>query len=259
MQRWRAWALSARVSRPCSHWGTSGTDWNHLRRALSACLSTYIGTDRFPYRQIVIDRIPNLVENQRIPDITLEKLGEIVANMTETVRLFAWFIVLSGCRIGEYLRLERRPLEPTTHAIDIPGTKTSGARRTVYVDPAAWCIVDAAVPCYLQYGQLRRVWLIACAQAGVSGVTPHDLRHLCGQSAADAGMPLSAIKDHLGHATIAMAERCFGGCSKRARRCWVTTSARTLSRREPRSGVRHDDPQPSVAQPPSLGLQNCYG
>lgn len=124
------------------HWGASGTDWNHLRRGLSACLSTYIGTDRFPYRQIVIDRIPNLVENQRTPDITLSKLGEIVAFLPESVRVFAWFIVLSGCRIGKYLRIEPRHLEPNTHAIDIPGTKTSGARRTVYVDAAAWWIVE---------------------------------------------------------------------------------------------------------------------
>lgn len=151
--------------------------------------------------------MPLLTEHERVPDITLGMLAEIVVHLPESDRNFVWFLVLSGCRIGEYLRLTRAPLKPQIFGIDVPGTKTSGSRRQIYIAPSAWGIVDALVPCDHQYGQLRRLWRDACGAVGVSGVTLHDLRHVGGQTAADAGMPLSAIKDHLGHATIAMAER----------------------------------------------------
>lgn len=87
-------------------WGASATDWNHMRRALSKCLSTYIGTDRHLFRQLVIDRLPLLTENKRVPDITLELLGKVVDELPDTIKFFPWFLVLTGCRIGEYLRLE---------------------------------------------------------------------------------------------------------------------------------------------------------
>lgn len=130
-------------------------------------------------------------------------VSEVMANLQRDRAA----VVLTGCRIGEYLRLDTQHLKPSIFGIDVPGTKTFGSRRTVFVAPEAWGIIVEAVPCPLQYGQMRRLWLAACAEAGVEGVTMHDLRHVSGQVSADAGVPLSAIKDHLGHATIAMAER----------------------------------------------------
>lgn len=188
-------------------WGASATDWNHVRRALSTCLSRHIGTDRHLFRQIVIDRIPLLKEHERIPDITLEKLGEVSSHLPESIRLFPWFIVLSGCRVSEYLRLEWQHLKPHVYMVDVPGRKTAAARRSVHITPDLWWVAETAVPCYLQYRQLRQHWVAACQRAGVSGVTIHDLRHVCGQSAADAGAKLESIQAHLGHANPEMAFR----------------------------------------------------
>ena len=162
------------------HWHGSGTDWNHLRNAVSACMSTDIGTDRFPYRRMVIDRMPLLDRAEREPDITMGKLGENAKRLPEAVRFFPWFLAFSGCRIGKYLRFGPEHLKPNTCAIDVPGTKTSAAKRTIFVDPIAWCIAVAAMPSYLRYQQLRRLWRAAGAEVGVPGVTTHDLRHVCG-------------------------------------------------------------------------------
>lgn len=188
-------------------WGASSTDWNHLRRALSACLSTYIGTDRHLFRQLIIDRIPLLPENRRVPDITLELLARVVDDLPAHVRYFPWVLVLTGCRIGEYLRLGREHLKSNVYTITVPGTKTAGSQRSVHVDPDAWWLIEAAVPCYLQYGQLRKHWRAACQRNGVHGVTIHDLRHVCGQTAADGGAKIEAIQAQLGHATAEMALR----------------------------------------------------
>jgi integrase len=188
-------------------WGASGSDWNHLRRALSACLSCYIGTDRHLFRQLIVDRIPLLPENRRVPDITLELLARVAADLPEHVRYFPWVLVLTGCRIGEYLRLEPEHLKANVFTITVPGTKTAGSQRSVHVDPDAWWLIEAAVPCYLQYGQLRKHWRAACQRNGVHGVTIHDLRHVCGQTAADGGAKIEAIQAQLGHATAEMALR----------------------------------------------------
>lgn len=168
-------------------WGASSADWNHLRRALSACLSTYIGTDRHLFRQLIIDRIPLLAENRRVPDITLELLARVADDLLEHVRYFPWVLVLTGCRIGEYLRLRPEHLKANVFTITVPGTKNAGSQRSVHVDPDAWWLIEAAVPCYLQYGQLRKHWRAACQRNGLRGVTIHDWRRDLKDSSAKIG------------------------------------------------------------------------
>lgn len=189
------------------HWCASASDWNHMRRSLSAVITTLCGTHRHPLRHRVIDRIPLKKEVERVPDISRAKLAEVVAQLPEPLRLFPWFLVISGVRIGEYVRLDRSHLKPHACAIDVPGTKSEGSKRTVYVEDSAWWIVDAAVPCYLSYGRLRQQWIAACARTGVTGVTLHDLRHCSGQWAVEGGADEGALQDHFGHATRDMTQR----------------------------------------------------
>jgi integrase len=188
-------------------WASSGSDWNHMRRSLSAVLTSLFGTHRHPVRHQVIDAIPLRKEAERVPNISPLKLAEVVEHLPEAVRFFPWCLVLTGCRIGEYLRLTAEDLQPYASSIRIRGTKTDGSDRTVYIDSASWWIIDAAIPCYLQYGQLRRHWIAACTASGLSGVTLHDLRHCSGQWAVEGGADEGAIQDHLGHATRQMTAR----------------------------------------------------
>ena len=188
-------------------WASSGSDWNHMRRSLSAVLTSLLGTHRHPFRHQVIDAIPLRKEAERVPNISPTKLAEVVEHLPEAVRFFPWCLVLTGCRIGEYLRLTEDDLQPYAFSIRVRGTKTDASDRTVYVDTASWWIIESAIPCYLQYGQLRRHWIAACQAAGLSGVTLHDLRHCSGQWAVEGGADEGAIQDHLGHATRQMTAR----------------------------------------------------
>jgi integrase len=58
-----------------------------------------------------------------------------------------------------------------------------------------------------RYTTVKTAWLTACRGAGITGLRFHDLRHTFGTRAADAGVPLNAIRDVMGHKTTAMTER----------------------------------------------------
>ena len=47
----------------------------------------------------------------------------------------------------------------------------------------------------------------ACKAAGISNLRVHDLRHTFGTRAADAGVPLTAIRDVMGHKTTGTTQK----------------------------------------------------
>src|SRR5262249_6733527 len=57
------------------------------------------------------------------------------------------------------------------------------------------------------YTTIKTAWRTACRLAGIRDLRIHDLRHTFGTRAADAGVPLSAIRNVMGHNSIKMTER----------------------------------------------------
>lgn len=57
------------------------------------------------------------------------------------------------------------------------------------------------------YTSLKTAWKTACTKAGIKNLRIHDLRHTFGTRAADAGVPLPAIRDVKGHGSIRMTAR----------------------------------------------------
>jgi len=57
------------------------------------------------------------------------------------------------------------------------------------------------------YTTIKTAWNTACKLAGISNLRFHDLRHTFGTRAADAGVPLPAIRDVMGHRSTTMTER----------------------------------------------------
>ena len=98
-------------------------------------------------------------------------------------------------------------LRPLICAVEVPGPKTEGRKRTVYVEESAWWLVEAAAPCQLGYGEPWRHRAAACASAGVENVTIHDLRHCSGQWATEGGADEGALQHPFGHATRQVTER----------------------------------------------------
>jgi integrase len=188
-------------------WGESGTDWNHLRRALSAVLTTYFGTVHHELRRSVIERIPLQPEVERTPDLSATLFWQIVPHLPEELRPFPVVLVLTGMRMKEYQGTDRSALRAHSCTIRVAGKKTPGSDDWVHVDPQYWSYIDAGVPAFRSYARLRSAWKGACAVVGVEGVTLHDLRHCHGQWGLEGGAPEPAIQVSLRHKTAGMTRR----------------------------------------------------
>jgi integrase len=195
------WKLLAKA------WAGSGSDWNHLRRAISAVLTTLFDEAHGEFRRRIIKRIPLAQEKERTPDLNPKQFWEIVDHLPEELRPFPVVLVLTGMRVGEYQRTQRSDLKSRTYTVEVPGTKTRGSKAPVKVSPAFWSYVDAGVPALRSYGGLRLAWKSACAAAGVHDVTLHDLRHCHGQWGLQGGATEPALQTSLRHATADQTRR----------------------------------------------------
>ncbi len=137
------------------------------------------------------------------------------------------FIVLAlntGCRKQELLGLEwtRVDLQAGLIFLEAHHTKT-GKRRSIPLNQAAreailararfraeWCPDSPWVFCDRQgrrVQNVRRSFETACNRAGISDFRIHDLRHTCAAWLVSAGVPLTEVRDLLGHSTVKMTEK----------------------------------------------------
>lgn len=189
-------------------WDKSPAHWNHIRRAVSAFLTSQLGNVHHPFRLGVMSGFPRQVERERIPDISPELFWAIVAKAPEHVQPALVALVATGMRTGEYLACEKRHLMPNTHQLRVPGTKTDGSTAVISVNEALWPWVERAIPSPLAYKALRLQWKAALRAAGADETLRlHDLRHCTGQWLINAGRPESTVQQTLRLATPAMTRR----------------------------------------------------
>jgi integrase len=183
--------------------------------------------------------IPNPVQGRRLrePEGRVRWLrrneAEQLIQAAETERQaphLADFIRLAlhtGMRRGELLGLtwDRVDLDAGLVRLDAAHTKTA-RRRSVPINRAAraalatrlsWrdanCKEAPWVFCRIRKGKperianIKRAFASACRRAGIEDFTPHDLRHTCAAWLVSAGVPLTEVRDLLGHSTIRMTER----------------------------------------------------
>lgn len=130
----------------------------------------------------------------------------------------------TGCRKGELLGLEWWRVDLQAGLIRLEGHHTkAGKRRTVPLNARAreamlsrarfraqHCPSSPWVFCDEEGNQvksIKRSWATACRRAGIVDLHVHDLRHTCAAWLVTAGVPLTEIRDLLGHSTIRMTER----------------------------------------------------
>ena len=205
-------------------WSGSPADWMHLRRFVSRLLSAALGDKYHPERRKVMQAFPRESEGQgRVPDLTPELFYEVLTHAHEAVRPCFMALVLTGMRVGEYLRSTERDLLPRTHRVKVPGRKSEGSADTVAVAPGLWAWIEAAIPCRIaprakdnlekgvaydrRYKIMYRAWGGACEATGVHGITIHDLRHCHGQWAIDGGAEERKVQSSLRHADPKMTRR----------------------------------------------------
>lgn len=130
----------------------------------------------------------------------------------------------TGCRRNELLELEwsRVDLDSRLLLLEAQHTK-SARRRTIPLNAMAYRALSNRAAFRKEHcpkspwvfahedgsrmAACRRSFGNACKRAGITDFRIHDLRHTCAAWLVSAGVPLTEVRDLLGHSTIAMTER----------------------------------------------------
>lgn len=130
----------------------------------------------------------------------------------------------TGMRRGEILSLEWSRVDLQAGVIYLEGHHTkTGKRRVIPLNASAraallsrarfrarHCPDSPWVFCHedgTPIGSIKRSFATACRRAGIVDFRIHDLRHTCAAWLVSAGVPLSAVRDLLGHSSVTMTER----------------------------------------------------
>jgi integrase len=119
----------------------------------------------------------------------------------DLVRLAA----LTGLRRGELLGLERGQLRGRSIVLD--ARTKSGRPRVVPLSDEALRIARRRLPWSINADELRREFERARKAVGMEHVHFHDLRHTYASWLVQSGVNMKAVKELLGHSTMAMTDR----------------------------------------------------
>jgi integrase len=117
----------------------------------------------------------------------------------DMVRLAA----LTGLRRSELFKLSQDNIRDGVILLDASG---KGRPRAVPYPKEAESIV-LRLPLILSDAQLRKSWDKARHATGLHHIRFHDLRHTYASWLVQSGVPLRAVQDLLGHATLSMTQR----------------------------------------------------
>lgn len=115
------------------------------------------------------------------------------------------FAVLSGLRRGEMLPLTSEQVRDGV--ILLTAQTKSGRPRAIPLPPQAAAIARKRLPWGVTASLLRARFLEARSASGLEHVRWHDLRHTYASWLVQAGQPLTAVRDLLGHSSLAVTNR----------------------------------------------------
>ncbi|MGH9825804.1 MAG: tyrosine-type recombinase/integrase, partial [Blastocatellia bacterium] len=150
-----------------------------------------------------------------------ERLMTVLEDMRSPLRNMVILAINSGLRVSEILKLKIEHVDFHRDVLYIKGTKTDEDREVPLNDVTRQLLTKLVMRAQGQgddyvftnprtstrYLTMKTAWHSACRQAGIRDLRFHDLRHTFGTRAADAGVPLNAIRDVMGHKSTAMTER----------------------------------------------------
>ncbi|MDZ7839639.1 MAG: site-specific integrase [Gammaproteobacteria bacterium] len=178
--------------------------------------------------------IPNPVSGRKLKEpegrvrwITRGDAEALIRGIKKSQSYLVDFIRLAlhtGCRKQELLGLEwsRVDLKENLFLLEAAHTKTA-RRRSIPLNTAARAAIlnrarfrsehCPASPWVFAHKDgtrildLKNSFASACKNAGIKDFRIHDLRHTCAAWLVSRGVPLSEVKELLGHSTINMTER----------------------------------------------------
>ena len=159
----------------------------------------------------------------RVEAETLLKCADYV-NRCSHLKPLIQLALHTGMRKGEMLGLEWGRVDLKRNIIFLEDKHTKAGRRrsiplntnarTALIDRARfvaeYCPDSNWVFCNKKGFQIKDVkngFATACEKAGISDFKFHDLRHTCAAWLVTAGVPLSEVRDLLGHASVTMTEK----------------------------------------------------
>lgn len=159
-----------------------------------------------------IRRLPNPRPRHRL--LTADQVSQLMAAVRMEPERWRWRYALvatwayAGLRQQEGVRLERAWIDFVNHTIEVHATKTGRNEPVPLIYPLDQILSEhlATIPAEQErlFPDQSRTFVSEwfrrmVSRAGLSGVTPHLLRHSLGQRLADAGCPLDAIMRVLRH------------------------------------------------------------
>ena len=183
--------------------------------------------DRSPMRRGNLNLVPREREdNRRHRRVSADEEERLLDNAPEDLRPMIVVALDSGMRRGEMLALRWSDVDARPGWIRVRGeTAKSGRTRWVPISTARFQAVldylrldprgqkkhhevlvfsnEAGEPLSYQ----RKVWIRLLRQTGINSLRWHDLRHEYASRLVEHGVPLSQVRDLLGHASITTTER----------------------------------------------------
>lgn len=146
--------------------------------------------------------------------LTRDEYQKLQAALPDERRVWVALAVFGSCRAGEVRRTQWEHFDFAEKRYSVPGRKTKKSRRGI---PMADELVTILEPLRRARGRVVDPWgnvgrdlKVACRVAGIPPATPNDLRRTFGSWLVQAGVPLKAVADLMGHGSIAMVDRCYG-------------------------------------------------
>lgn len=165
-----------------------------------------------------IKKYPEEKRERFLSAAELRRVGEVLREMEEegielssgiaAVRL----LILTGCRLGEIMRMKWDHVDFEGRALRLPDSKTGA--KTVHLGQPAFDVLKAVkrvkdnpwvitgtmpgAPLY----DLQPIWQRVRARAGLKDARIHDLRHTFASTAVAAGQGLPMIGKLLGHTQV---------------------------------------------------------
>lgn len=195
--------------------GSVWTELGHLRM-LCRWAEKHGMIERAPYIELPQKPAP---KDRYLTDAEITKL--LTAEMEPHVRLAIMLMLATAGRVSAVLELTWDRVDFDRNQIDLR-VDADGPRKGRAVVPMTSTLraalskaAEDALSDYViewaggRIGSLRTGFSKAVKNAGLSGVTPHVLRHTAGVKMAAAGVPMQKISQFLGHSNTSVTERVY--------------------------------------------------
>ncbi len=177
--------------------------FRHLHRTRAISFMPY-----FPRQKEPVGRIRFLTLDEE------DRMFHFIRQFSEDHYRLVVFLVDTGARFSEALKLEYRDINKAQRSVTFWETKTNHS-RTVYLTDRAYEAVMSVEEGKPPFGSInkwtfRDHWDKARELAGLghdSQVVPHTLRHTCASRLVQGGMDLRRVQEWLGHRSMQMTMR----------------------------------------------------